>query len=135
MREETVSIQNQTKGTLPTVPFVLMKDKILGSTYEISIAFVSPKKAAELNTLYRQKDYTPDILSFPLTENSGEMILCASQVKKNAIKHDFDYQNYLSFLVIHGMLHLKGYEHGSKMESEEEKYKKIFKISSLPHTH
>ncbi len=134
MREETVSIQNQTKGTLPIVPFVLMKEKILGSKYELSVAFVSPKKSAELNSLYRQKDYTPDILSFPLTENSGEIVLCASQVKKNAIKHDYDYQNYLSFLVIHGMLHLKGYEHGSKMESEEEKYKKIFKISSLSHT-
>lgn len=118
----------QTKGKLPRLPFVSMKDAILGKSYELSIAFVNPKKAQEINKTYRDKDYVPNVLSFPLTEKSGEIFICKSVVRKTAREHNYTYENFLGFLVIHGMLHLKGYDHGSTMESLEDKWKKHFSV-------
>lgn len=53
-----------THGTLPEVPFLAIKEKVLGKKYELSIAFVSPAKAQAINIAQRGKDYIPNTLSF-----------------------------------------------------------------------
>ncbi len=111
----TVSIN----GTLPSVPFLALKEKILGKKYELSIRFVAPAEAQALNIAHRQKDYVPNTLSFPLSDSSGEIILCRSAMRKEFKQFDMTYEQYLVFIVIHSMLHLKGYEHGSIMERKE----------------
>jgi probable rRNA maturation factor len=123
---EYCTIINKTKGTLPRVPFVSIKDKILGPTYELGVSFIGSKKQKELNTTYRGKDKTTNILSFPLTKNSGDITFDLSQVKKDAPLHDMPYPQFLKFLFIHGCLHLKGFEHSSTMEKEEKKFLKMF---------
>jgi probable rRNA maturation factor len=52
----------------------------------------------------------------------GEIILCPSVIKKEAKNFDRTFPQFLGFLVIHGMLHLKGYDHGKEMEKLEKKY-------------
>lgn len=118
----TVSI----KGTLPSVPFLALKEKILGKKYELSIQFVPPAQAQALNIEHRQKDYIPNTLSFPLSETSGEIILCRSAMRKEFKQFDMTYDNYLVFILIHSMLHLKGYEHGSTMERKEQQLLSLF---------
>jgi probable rRNA maturation factor len=108
-----------TKGTLPSVPFLALKEKILGKKYELSIRFVAPAEARGLNVAHRNKDYVPNTLSFPLSETSGEIILCRSAMRHEYRDFDMSYEKYLVFIVIHSMLHLKGYEHGSTMERKE----------------
>lgn len=131
MADETTSVINKTKSKLPSLPFVEMKNKILGSSYELSISFVTKKESQILNNSYRNKDYPTNILSFELTKKSGELIIQPSIVKRDARNFDMDYKNFLSFLLIHGMLHLKGMQHGSTMEKQEARFKKIFGITEL----
>jgi probable rRNA maturation factor len=106
-----------------------LKKKILGNQYELSLAFVGKVKATTLNKKYRKKDYSPNVLSFPLTENSGEIIICPITAKKEAVKFNLSEEGYIAFLFIHGLLHLKGYDHGDTMNTLERKYLKTFKIS------
>lgn len=104
--------------------FSEIKNDILGKDYSLSIAYVSEKKSRELNKKWRGKDKATNVLSFALTETSGELILCKAVIKKEAKekKFDRDFENLLGFLVIHGMLHLKGMTHSSRMERAEKKF-------------
>jgi len=119
---EGVSIQNKTKAKLPSLPFLAIKNDILGKAYTLSIAFVTPPQSRRINRTYRGKDNPTNILSFPLTKDSGELILCPSVIKKEAPDFDRTFRDFMLFLTIHGLLHLKGLDHGKKMENLEKKY-------------
>jgi probable rRNA maturation factor len=125
---ENFLITNKTKGKLPSLPFVLLKKKVLGKEYELSLTFIDNKKIHSLNKLYRKVDSPTDILSFPLDKKSGEIFICPSKTKEMAKEFNRSYENFLAFLFIHGLVHLLGYDHGDKMEKVEIKYRKFFKI-------
>jgi probable rRNA maturation factor len=107
-----------------------IKNDILGKEYSLSIAYISKAKAQEINKKYRKKDKPTNVLSFPFSKNEGEILLCRSLIKeetKNKNKTGGrNYTEWLSFLVIHGMLHLKGHTHSSKMERAEALYDKKY---------
>ena len=77
---------------------------------------------------YRIKIQSTDILSFPLNKNAGEIFLCLPEAKKEAAKFDRTFDNFVAFLFIHGLMHLKGFDHSSTMESNEEIFRKEFNI-------
>ncbi len=108
--------------------FEQMKTKILGKSYDLSVAFVGPARMRQLNLAYRNLDKPTDILSFPLSETEGEIYICLSEAKKEAKKFERSYENFLGFLFIHGLIHLKGFDHGSTMESIEARFRKEFGI-------
>lgn len=114
------------KGTLPSAPFLSIKEKVLGKKYSLSISFVDEKTAKRINKEHRNKTYVPNTLSFSLTKNSGEMIMCLPAIKKEYKKFGYSYKKYLIFLLIHSMLHLKGFVHGSTMEAKEQYYLAFF---------
>jgi len=117
-----VSVIVRTKGKPPRLPFLLIKEKVLGKSYELSIAFVGLAQSKKLNNQFRKKNYSTDVLSFSLSKNSGELIICEKIAMKKSKEFLMKYPKYLTFILIHGMLHLKGYAHGSKMEKEEKKF-------------
>lgn len=127
-KTENFSITNTTKGKLPSLPFVSMKEAILGQRYDLSLAIIGDVKARQLNKKYRSKKYTPNILSFPLSKNSGEMFINLNTAKKQAPDFERTYKNYIAFLFIHGLVHLKGFTHGGRMERVEAKFRKKFGI-------
>lgn len=102
--------------------FSRIKNDILGKQYSLSIAYISEKKSREINKKYRKKDRATNVLSFVLRKNEGELVLCKAVIKKEAKNSDQTFEKWLSFLVVHGMLHLKGFKHGSKMEKAEKQY-------------
>ncbi len=106
--------------------FDQLKNDILGKKYSLSIAFVSEKKSQEINRKYRDKDKPTNVLSFSLRPNEGELVLCKAMIKREAKESGKNFDAWLGFLVIHGMLHLKGYEHSSTMERLEAKYDKKY---------
>ena len=124
--KKNISIKRFTKGKLHSLPFVKMKEAILGKTYELSIIFAGRKLAQKLNKKYRGKNKPTNILSFPVSKNSGEIIISLQQVRKEAPQFNKKYTDHLGSLLIHGMLHLKGYRHGKKMETQEKKFIKKF---------
>jgi len=73
---------------------------------DISVVLVSKKKIRELNKKYRKEDEATDVLSFGQSLN--EIVICPAMVKTS-----------LNEVLIHGILHLLGYEHSKKMEQKE----------------
>lgn len=93
---------------------------------EISIAIVSDKEIKELNKKYRGKNKVTDVLSFGYRANPliGEIIICLPQVKRQAKENNANWKNELIFMLIHGVLHLCGYDH-EKSEKEARKMERI----------
>ena len=81
----------------------------------------------ELNKKYRRKNRETDVLSFP-GEKEGEVIICPSVVKKNAKNFGSSFKSELVRILIHGILHLLGYDHEKskkeaiKMEKKQAYY-------------
>ncbi len=113
------SIKRQTKGRIPTLPFVSIKEEILGKDYDLSLFFPNQKISKELHRSWKKKSGPVDILSFPLDKNSGEIILTLNKARLEAKKYQHSYREHLVFLFIHGCLHLKGMTHGASMNKEE----------------
>lgn len=119
---------NQTVATVPSFPYKKMAETILGKKYDLSLFFVGTRRAKTINRLSRQKEYAPNVLSFPYTKEVGEIVICPEVTKREAKDWQMTNDNYIGFLYIHGLLHLKGYNHGPKMETLEKKYLKMFNL-------
>ena len=124
----TFHLTNTTKAKLPSLAFADMKNAVLGKKYELSLIIVSKKEIQKLNKKYREINKPTDILSFPLSESFGEIYINPEMTKIEAKKFNRTYENFLAFLVIHGLVHLKGFDHGSTMESMEISFRKKFGI-------
>jgi rRNA maturation RNase YbeY len=109
-------------GTLPEVPYLAIKETLLGKKYSLTVIFCTPEESKMRNKTYRDKDYPTNILSFPLDENEGEIYISLSAARRDAKKFEMSYIEFLHLLIIHGCLHLKGHAHGSTMEELEHKY-------------
>lgn len=105
-----------------------MKKKILGTSYKLSVVFVPQAESRKINKSYRNKDYPTDILAFPLSKKEGEIVICLPIAKKKAKEFGKTESDYLHFLFIHGLLHLKGMRHGSTMEAKEQAFCRFFGI-------
>lgn len=128
MRSPATFSLTSTIATYPEFPYEDIKNAILGRSYTLSVAFVGTKRAQSLNRAYRQKTYVPNVLSFPLTESTGEIYLCPEIAYGEAKDFNLSKPGYIAFLFIHGCLHLKGYDHGDTMETLERRYLKRFSI-------
>ena len=115
----TFSVSQTTKESIPALPFLHLKEKILGTTYNLSLVFAGDKRTQSLNRIYRGKTYTPNVLSFPIDTTCGEIFLNLRQAKREHKARGESYDYFVGLLVVHGMLHLKGLAHGSTMENEE----------------
>jgi rRNA maturation RNase YbeY len=102
---------------------------VLGHSYELSIVLIGDVRAKALNVAHRDKHTSANVLSFPLDQNVGEIFLNVARAYRECAKFDLSPNGHLVYLLIHGCLHLKGYEHGSTMEQAEKKVLQHFKIS------
>ncbi len=94
-----------------------------GATF--SVAFVSDSRMIELNRMFRSKDSTTDVLSFPHeaesfevdglesdgTEFLGDIVISAEQAERQAAANDLEIEAEIKQLILHGLLHLCGYDH------------------------
>ena len=86
---------------------------------EFSVAFVSDKRMTELNGFFRSKDSTTDVLSFPHEpdefdpdrSNIGDIVISAEQARRQAAENDLTLEAEIKQLILHGVLHLCGYDH------------------------
>jgi probable rRNA maturation factor len=96
----------------------------------LSIALVGQAEMKRLNKEYRRKDRTTDVLSFRY-DDSGEIVICPAEVRKNAEESNSTFDRELAKVLIHGILHLLGYDHEKnkakteKMEKRQNHYLKL----------
>ena len=76
--------------------------------------FIEDEKMIELNSAYLEHHYTTDVLSFTLSERNerleGEVYVNVAQAKRQAKEYSVSARNEIGRLVVHGVLHLLGYE-------------------------
>ena len=128
MKEEKFRITNKTRGMIPGISWLKMKDVVLGKDYSLSLVFIGETKSRKLNFSYRKVNKPTNVLSFPIDKKIGEIFITPSVVKKQTKLFERKYDNLIAFLFIHGLLHLKGIEHGSTMERAETKLCKKFRV-------
>jgi len=125
-----IEINNLTDFSVSKDFFKKIAKKVLereGKKINLSIALVTPNRIKELNKKYRKKNKATDILSFKYN-GSGEIVICLGIIKKNAKKYKLTFKKELSQVLIHGILHLLGYNHenskreAKKMEKKENYY-------------
>lgn len=83
---------------------------------EIVIRIVDATESAKLNKQYRHKKGPTNVLSFPF-KTSGDIVICAPLVAKEAKSQGKSLSAHWSHLVIHGILHLLGYDHIKKQDA------------------
>ncbi|MDQ4120798.1 MAG: rRNA maturation RNase YbeY [Acidobacteriota bacterium] len=84
-----------------------------------TVAFVSDKKMTELNRMFRGKNSTTDVLSFPnepdefedAENNLGDIVISLEQAARQATENNLSLDTEIKQLVLHGILHLCGYDH------------------------
>ncbi len=93
---------------------------------ELTIRIVTAEESQELNSTYRGKDKPTNVLSFPsdLPEHIeepyiGDLVICAEVVEQEAIAQNKLLAAHWSHMVIHGTLHLLGFDHIEDAEAEE----------------
>lgn len=90
---------------------------------EVSILIVGKEKMQELNKQYRGKDYATDVLSFPQDDEVlGDIVICLDKAKEQADEYCNTLEREISFLTVHGCLHLIGYDHEIDEEHEKEMF-------------
>ena len=109
---------------------------------EMSVSVVSPAEIQRLNNEYRQIDAVTDVLSFPSVDlerkvvdfssvqesslnpttdrlNLGDVIICAERAEEQAKEYGHSLTREMSFLALHGLLHLLGYDHENPTDEAE----------------
>jgi len=133
VRMNTYEIFNETDEELEKeidklyelLEFTLKKEKL--DNVEFNIIFVDSKSIHEINRTYRNIDRVTDVISFALEDNKtieldhrllGDIYICVERAHEQALEYGHSFLRELSFLTIHGLLHLLGYDH---MTEEDEK--------------
>lgn len=124
--------------TLSTVDAQYTVDAQCPPQISISVRFVGSEEGQRLNYQYRQKKNATNVLSFNYSDDNnlmGDIIICCPVVIAEAKKYNVPLQLRYAHLVVHGLLHLLGYQHYNQqdrlqMENLEEKILQFFNFPS-----
>ncbi|GMU48039.1 MAG: hypothetical protein AMXMBFR31_02650 [Candidatus Desulfobacillus denitrificans] len=104
---------------------------------ELTVRFVDAEEGRSLNAHYRGRDYATNVLSFPYAREpvlSGDLVLCLPLVLREAAAQGKPAAAHFAHLVVHGMLHLQGYDHETAAEARimEQKEREILARLGYP---
>lgn len=139
MSKAIVDVQKVAEGSSPEQEqfeqWVDAALKHLDEDCELSIRVVDSEESAELNSSYRGKSGPTNVLSFPFDSPVpmeprllGDLIICVPVVEREAIEQNKLLNNHWAHLVVHGCLHLLGYDH---IEDDEAEQMEALEISIL----
>lgn len=93
---------------------------------ELTIRIVDEQESQYLNNLYRHKDKPTNVLSFPFespvemeTPLLGDLVICKQIVQKEAQEQNKSLESHWAHMIVHGCLHLLGYDHIDDNEAQE----------------
>ena len=102
----------------------------------ITLRIVSAKEGRALNRDYRDKDYATNVLTFvydatPDGAVSGDIVLCAPVIAKEAREQRKELQHHYAHLVTHGTLHLQGYDHEADNDARVMEQREVALLARL----
>ncbi len=108
------------------------------SDVELTVRITSEEEVAELNQQYRQKQGSTNVLSFPVDDELplevpllGDLIICAAVVEREAKQQNKTLLSHWAHMVVHGTLHLLGYDHIEADQAEIMEQKEIAVLQGL----
>lgn len=119
------NLDKETDKLYSLLEFTLKRENL--ENVEFNIIFVDSETIHNINKTYRNVDRVTDVISFALEDNKtieldrrllGDIYICIEKAEEQAKEYEHSFLRELSFLTIHGLLHLLGYDH---MEIEDEK--------------
>ena len=136
-----IQFYNQTSESVETyeamittvVNETIKQENLTNEMLECSFIFVDNEQIREINANYRQKDAVTDVITFaiedempgeikiqgiPMPRMLGDVFISLPRTREQAERYGHSFERELSFLAVHGCLHLLGYDH---MEDEEKK--------------
>ncbi|MDD3434424.1 MAG: Endoribonuclease YbeY [Parcubacteria group bacterium ADurb.Bin305] len=143
---------NFSKDRIPSQKFLLSLVEnilsVLGEKKKIDVAFifVSSKQIQQINKRWRNKNKTTTVISFPSSgifkqfdrgtktgRDLGEIFICPAEIKKVANQQKIPIENLYSRLLVHSILHLYGFTHGKKNDSQKMQLQehKIFQLLKI----
>jgi probable rRNA maturation factor len=107
-------------------------------THSCVVRIVDEQESAQLNERYRHKQGPTNILSFPVEIPEGielnllgDLVICAPVVKKEALEQHKALAHHWAHMIVHGVLHLLGYDHIDDDEAEQMESKEIAILKKL----
>lgn len=134
-----IAIDIQMASTVDSVPdekaIQAWLDDVVGSagdgtSREISVRIVDEEEGRALNNQYRQQDKATNVLSFPavgadevglppeLSQALGDIVICGPVVEREAVEQNKEIASHWAHLLVHGALHLLGYDHETDEEAD-----------------
>lgn len=147
-KQNTVKVPTGLKLLIRRCCNAVILDEGLDFPVEIDVTFLDNNQIQKLNLEYRQKNFPTDVLSFPLGENGvydknndtgaamlGDIVISLEKAMRQSEIYGHSLQREIAFLVVHGVLHLLGYDHemggieSVKMREREESILKKLGLS------
>ncbi|MDU5099685.1 MAG: rRNA maturation RNase YbeY [Peptoniphilus grossensis] len=124
-RQDDIKITDEIKNLIEKSIAAVLKVENLDENVEVSVSFVGDEEIRDLNRDYRGVDKSTDVLSFPMDDEFiivsrilGDVIINTRRVMEQAEELGHSNERELSYLTVHSILHLLGYDH---MEDEDKK--------------
>ncbi|GGJ83338.1 endoribonuclease YbeY [Lentibacillus kapialis] len=136
--DQTKSVPSDYIDLLQRLLVYTAEKEAIASEAEVSVTFVSNQEIKEINRNYRQQDRPTDVISFAMQEKVtdeveiigedlplmlGDIVISVDKAEEQADEYEHSLERELSFLTVHGFLHLLGYDHMNK-EDEAEMFQK-----------
>ena len=138
-RQDGITVDDNLEAFVDRVVNEVLSFEEVEEDYEISLSFVNNEEIRSLNKAYRNIDSPTDVLSFPMLEFEeedfepaegdeefideelalGDIVISMEKAKEQSIEYGHSFERELAFLLVHGMLHLLGYDH--EEEASEKK--------------
>ena len=124
-RQDDIEITEEIKNLIGKSISAVLNVENLDENVEVSVSFVGDDEIRDLNREYRGVDKSTDVLSFPMDDEFiidnrilGDVIINTRRVMEQAEELGHSNERELSYLTVHSILHLLGYDH---MEDEDKK--------------
>ena len=124
-RQDDIKITDEIKNLIEKSIAAVLKVENLDENVEVSVSFVGDEEIRDLNRDYRGVDKSTDVLSFPIDDEFiidnrilGDVIINTRRVMEQAKELGHSNERELSYLTVHSILHLLGYDH---MEDEDKR--------------
>ena len=127
--QEKIVIPEDWTGKIERVAEICLQEEEIDPKAEIGLMFVDNEQIREMNKTYRDKDSATDVLSFPMYEADeaiddedeillGDIVISLERAAEQAEEYGHSLEREVMYLLVHGLLHLAGYDH---MEDDEKK--------------
>lgn len=137
-RQDNIKITDEMKNLIENSIRAVLKVEELSDDVEVSVSFVGDEEIRDLNRDYRGVDKSTDVLSFPMEDEFiidnrilGDVIINTRRVMEQAEELGHSHERELSYLTVHSILHLLGYDHIEDEDKREMREREKLSMKEL----